>query len=368
MIVFTEDALQMGYTVPWTPELNALGLAEPYYFFKQFEIDTFDRSYDTRRIAPKLLKALEAFREALCQMRGDPGLTFTVGYTLYYLRNYDGALVVLKELWSHFPELRSLLNVWIGNVLVARSYGGAREAVKWFDQAVLREPLWPYARYRAAIGYREAGDLNRAEAEAVKCLALEPDFPYAYYELGNICFRRGHFREAADHFQHALTLMPRLACAGYQLGRVWLAAGQKEKSREWFGWMVREFPRNPFGYIGLANMALLEGDRTTATTWLEQALAVDPYNPQANSNMGTIFLLRGDLEQAEAFFQRALLHGPSDPWVGYHLAVTLARRGKLVEAKTILVDALKNCESCPETDQVSQSAKELLKFLDSCYP
>lgn len=71
-----------------------------------------------------------------------------------------------------------------------------------------RAPDVTAAHIDLGIAYRQAGELEKAEAALAHALDLNPQHPVAHNEMGMLCRRTGRFQAARTHYEQVLELYP----------------------------------------------------------------------------------------------------------------------------------------------------------------
>jgi tetratricopeptide (TPR) repeat protein len=119
-------------------------------------------------------------------------------------------------LWSAACGAALLLALAAGTFDVARAWSGD---VALFTRVVERYPGKAFGHHNLGTAYLDrAGDLDGAERELERALALDPAFPRLRTQLGWVRLRRGDSPGALAHYRAALALDPRDAEATLNAG------------------------------------------------------------------------------------------------------------------------------------------------------
>src|SRR5205085_11879700 len=84
---------------------------------------------------------------------------------------------------------------------------------------------WDEALLQLAWSHRDAGNLDAAEADLLKAVALRPDYWRNWNALGALRFRRADYRGAAEAFRQIVRIFPEKNRGYEQLAAVQLAQG-----------------------------------------------------------------------------------------------------------------------------------------------
>jgi tetratricopeptide (TPR) repeat protein len=116
-------------------------------------------------------------------------------------------------------ELYRLVN--LGIVELERfSDKGAEQAVKYFKQAVEKDPNFATGQINLAIALFYNTELQAAEEAARKAIQLLPDSPHAHYVLGMSLKNQNRMDEALQEFHKVLKLDPKDPMTNVQIGQI----------------------------------------------------------------------------------------------------------------------------------------------------
>jgi tetratricopeptide (TPR) repeat protein len=188
---------------------------------------------------------------------------------------YRGNMLIAKKEWmraeSNFLELLKLdekpnYAAHIGIGYVRLSLKDYKEAIEHFTYAILIDTQKGYAYYHRGLAYFETGkwqsaladfeeasrlnpaspatrnncgavrihleDLQNAETDFKKALAMGAEFPYAYSGLADIHFLRGEYDLALENAEKAHELAPESLGISASLAVICHASGQVERAVE----------------------------------------------------------------------------------------------------------------------------------------
>lgn len=194
--------------------------------------------------------------------------------------------------------------------LLERQYAAA---LKYFNQALAREPQASSIHYQLAMTYRGLGDLAHMQEQLQARGNVEPAIQdtlldeinvlkqgkFGLLERGNTAMREGRFSDAVDAYRQ----------------------------------MVRLDPADPVSYKFLGVALARSGQPDEALKQYARALQLDPKNATVHYNTGILLIEAGKEEQAIAHFQQALQLDPGLVAAHFQLANLLMRKGKDADAE-----------------------------------
>ncbi|QNP41226.1 tetratricopeptide repeat-containing sulfotransferase family protein [Lysobacter solisilvae (ex Woo and Kim 2020)] len=140
---------------------------------------------------------------ALARRPGGEEAVLTLARALR-MYNEPGALLECVE-HSRWRERRSA--TWLTDLAMMVSTIGANElAMQMLDQAIIREPGNPQARYFRGVVQMFFGNMDEAEQELERCIAKAPGFTQAHWVLSRLRKQT----EDANHVERMRALIPRI--------------------------------------------------------------------------------------------------------------------------------------------------------------
>ncbi len=233
-----------------------------------------------------------------------------------------------EKLWGHTLAVTpntSLAEASLGDALLKE--GRAREAIPYYEKALVLQPDDAEARNNLAYSLRQSGRLDEAIAQFRKVVELrsrhaDPKKADAYSNLGRALVEKNQLDEAIDQYRHAVDLQPDTWNFHNSLGNALLARG-----------LTKE-----------------------AVVQYEKALAINPRSVAICGNLAWILATSSDpalrdgskaLELARLANERS---GGRDPLVLNALAVAYAETGQFPQALSTAQQALDLVASQGSTD------------------
>ena len=164
-------------------------------------------------------------------------------------------------------------------------------------------------QHNLGFAYREAGDLEAAEARYRRAIGLDPEYPRAHANLGIALLSQGAWEEAEASLRTAVSLDDGYAAAHHNLGFIQERVGARLDAERHYRRAIELDPALVEPSLGLARMLLAADDVSGAEPVLEAALDLDPDLAEAHRNLGLILARRG--EHAEALTHLEAV--PDDP-------------------------------------------------------
>ena len=199
-----------------------------------------------------------------------------------------------------------------GNILLEE--GNIQDAVKTLSQSKNYDDN---ARIRLdlAIAYLQAGDTEKALAEAAAAVAAEPDNAYSRFILGNIYFTKKDYSAALPQLEKVMILAPNYDAAR-ALGLTYLYLKQPERAKLLFEEMQATFDKeSPELHILFGQAYEQTNYPLEAELEFKRALEINPKQPKASLFLGFVIMQYGSsarLGEAGQAFENELKLSPDD--------------------------------------------------------
>ncbi|MGQ0649367.1 MAG: FG-GAP-like repeat-containing protein [Gemmatimonadaceae bacterium] len=193
-----------------------------------------------------------------------------------------------------------------------------------------------------ALTYLQRGQLQEAEAEFKKLIALVPDDPIGYADLGLTYLQGGRYREAQSQLRRARELDPANAEVGLLVAKLYALTGRADDARATLEALRGDSTANTRVLYALAELEAQQSDTGALQRYearLRQVLAVAPANLAVRLELVDV-LVRGAqadraLQQLEEL-RRIPPEPPREARPSLDSALRLLQAGKLAEAKSPL--------------------------------
>ena len=228
-----------------------------------------------------------------------------------------------------------------GQALVyKRGEAPLREALKFFEQAIAKDPTFARAHAAAARAYQQLGNegfiawseaIRSGRAAAQRALSITPDLAEAHVMLAEIAFMADEgVSEVEAEAKKALAVNPNLAEALDLVGQVAAHRGDLDAYVRHIEAAYHLDPLSPLtiGYLG--NAYFLAGREDEAMAHWKRTLHLDPLS--SYRGMADYYLAKRDLDGAEAIVQKLEQLAPDSEWAHVNRGYLAALRGDTATA------------------------------------
>jgi tetratricopeptide (TPR) repeat protein len=197
------------------------------------------------------------------------------------------------------------------------------------------------AQFAQAVGFHQAGRLDRAVELYRQILLCEPDLPEVHNNLGAALAALGKLSEATQSYRRALDLNPDNAQAWCNWGAALASLGQLREAEANLRRAIALDASFAEAHSQLGHTLRLSGSLDDAEDMLRRAIALDPNNAQAHAGLGTLLLDCGLSCEAAGAFARAVALKPDFAGAYNNLALALKEAGRLDEAACAAEEAIR---------------------------
>lgn len=294
-------------------------------------------------------EAASEYRAAVQLDPQNPDLRLTLGITLAWLNDWDGAI----------SELREAVRLSPNNDRAHESLGAALKGKGDWDGAIAEEreairlnPNDPYAHRDLGEALEEKGDWDDAIAEEREAVHLGPNDADLHRDLGIAFGKMQDWDDEVAETRQALRLDPNSPARHHDLGT---ALGNKG---DWDGDVaeqraaVRLDPNNAAWHRELGGVLGARGDWDGDMVEERVAIHLNPTDADAHRELGIALANKKDVDGAVAEERVALQLDPNNPERHRDLADALAVKGdydaEIAEEREVLRllpnDAMAHCE------------------------
>ena len=245
---------------------------------------------------------------------------------------------VLRLAPGNYPALEAM-------TLLDLRQGRVDEALTRLDALVESQLAGPNILLLRAQLLLGAGQLDRAEADALRAFEASPELEDAVDVLYSIYRAQGKVSEARRSFEEADSVGVLHAGARVLLARLYLAEGNSEKALATYEEVLEEAPDLVAPKADIAYLLAKRGeDLDRALAYAEAAQRARPDNPAIADTVGFVYYEMGRNEAAVQQFRYALelaeSMGASIATLNYHLGLALQAMGRDAEAVAAFEEAL----------------------------
>jgi len=213
-------------------------------------------------------------------IRDDPqSAEATYGLGITYMKRQmlneaRGSFERVLKLAPSYPD--TWPHAWNNLGVLAAQEGRAEEAIRYFGQALERNPDDVLALKNLGNAYRQQGHMKEAREILKRALEIDRDDAEANFGLAMVFAREDDTRQAYEYFQKALELRPDYAEALNNLGVLYVRTGRSNEAVSSFEHCMRAAPDYDQSYLNLAKLYVLEGEPEKARLVLDQLLSRHP--------------------------------------------------------------------------------------------
>ena len=247
-------------------------------------------------------RAVPLFQKAIAIGLETYDVRYHLGVSLYNLKRFEEAKVALDASLKLSPNAAEPY-YFLG--LIAWTEGKDREAVDFWNQAVMRRPR----------------------------------FPEANFMLGEALRKNKQIRDSAQFYERALDQDPTQFVYYARLGGVYIALRESDRAFKIFSQGLERFAKLPEAHYFVAISARARGDYDLAESELRKSLALAPANVNALAQLGFILLERDRLTEAEATLRQAIAINDKHFYANYDLGRLLVKSHRYKSALPVLQHA-----------------------------
>jgi serine/threonine-protein kinase len=228
--------------------------------------------------------------------------------------------------------------------LIRYDLEGMREAIRYFERAIERDPRFALAYAAMGMAYAELGETGaqrpaeafpRAKTAAARALELDDELGDAHCTAAFVRFVYDFdWAGAEEGFRRALELSPNSADSYDLYGRL---CSSLERYEEAIAYQQRAQELDPLAHrADVANALLRAGRPDEALEAAERAIELDPQYARGQSTFGWACLAQGKVEEGLAALERAVDLAPGESQWLAQLGQACAQTGRPDRAREIL--------------------------------
>ncbi len=336
-------------------------IAEQNYTLKQY--DTAESNFN------KVLDIDEKNSEAL----------YYLGMIYYYKNNYHKAIEYYISA-INFSKNVDKYYVWLSETYTKS--GDIDKSIETLESLATfkNEPdIW----LTIANGYKEKGNLEKAEIACDKALLINPDYDKAHFLYANLTYDNKDYDKAIPHLEFLTNQNPDDEELGRKLAISYQKTNRLDKAIENYQRLIQQDPNNSKAYLNLASAYRAISLEKEADKY--NKLALDTYlkvktllpdNPKINVSIADIYLSMNDLNKAEEAANASLKSNPDLFEAHVILGMIYQKRG--IERFNAYIDLQKQTDSgnlygkqldqtIAKRDQTKASANTFFKKADEFF-
>jgi tetratricopeptide (TPR) repeat protein len=218
----------------------------------------------------------------------------------------------------------------LGRAYVRR--GDNLKAIRWFDEALKREPDDYPADLALVPALMATGQDARALDVLRRAVTFYPNDDQLFTNLGNVYLRMNMLADAQNALSHAVAANPERSDAHNLLGLVALRNDEKTTAEKSFREAIRWQPDLVEAENNLATLLTGNHDFPEAEFYFQKAIENNPDFAEAHHGLGLLLILTRSVPRATAELQEAVRLEPDSPQARSDLADLFAAQGHAAQA------------------------------------
>ncbi len=175
--------------------------------------------------------------------------------------------------------------------------GEMQQAIRWFREAIARDPTDSESRYWLTSAFGYAGLLDLSEASAAELLTADPLAPMSWLASTLAPFFGDGMPRALDTLRHALAMDPQSYGIRWCLAYAHMSVDELHAADSHLAWMRESAPAAPYTIQLVALQRALRGGHEEALR-LVSALDVTPFDSHLTFHVAEVFAMAGNVERA----------------------------------------------------------------------
>ena len=245
----------------------------------------------------KLMKAKQAFEQAVQQDASDMESVQLEGLTLYRLGQPAAAIPYLERVRGWMPNANADANYVLGLCyLNSRRYDDARRSFAMqFGEAP--DSAESYLLLGTMLMHANLEEL--AAEQAKKALQVSPHLPMAHFMLGEVALFKSNIDEAIVELEAERRMNPGYAPVYDRLGDAYLHIGKLAEAQQALAKAISLDTTSTGPFILMGEVLLKRQDARTALLYLQHAAKMDPSNYVTHTLLSQAYRRSGREEDAK---------------------------------------------------------------------
>jgi tetratricopeptide (TPR) repeat protein len=240
------------------------------------DLSTLDKPADRE----EMLRLETEYGRRIDADRNDAGLYLKRGEVRFKLHDFDNAI----EDFGRAIKLDSRLDdAYFARGMALARDGRIDEGIADLDVYIQRHPESSLAYTKRGVRYIWKRDLNRAEKDLTRAIALDAGNAEAHDDLGVILAQHGDYPAAADHFLTTIALDPSYQKAYHNLAMVYYITDHNQDALATIDKSLKLDPQSRDSLLLKASILEALGRHAEAGKIKEDAEFLAPGNPTERS-------------------------------------------------------------------------------------
>lgn len=253
--------------------------------------------------------AIKVVRAALKFLPQDHRLYNALGTNFKKLNRVDEALEAYDKALSIAPnDFFALHNKGVA----LRIKLAPDESLKCYDQILEQGKNIPELRFNRGCAFYDLGQIDKAEQELQKSIALRPDYIDAHQTLNKLYWEHGEDKKFLTSYETAIKRAPQDPHLRSSFASQLMMAGRQEQAEDIVKKAIKDIGEVPTFLHDLGAMRARHGDFEKAKELTHKAIEGDPQSTSFRIDMANYYIREHNFEQAMAHLDEAEKYKPHD--------------------------------------------------------
>jgi tetratricopeptide (TPR) repeat protein len=258
---------------------------------------------------------------------------------------------------------------WFSKAMAQQNSDAA--ALKYFTQALAREPQASSIHYQLAMTYRGLGDLARMKEQLEILGDVEPTIKdplldeidvlkqgkFGLLERGTTAMRENRFDDAVAAYRQMVSLQPSDPVAYKYLGLALAASGKPDDALKEYAHSLQLDPNNATLHYNIGILLIEAGKEERAATHFQQAVQLDPGLLTAHFQLANLLMRKTRDADAEREYGVVVALEPQNAFARLMQAMASVHSCSYGRARKLLEDA---AEALPDDADIKNALARIL--------
>ncbi len=235
---------------------------------------TLAQLYDLQE---RFAEAAEVYKQAIPLKPEDPHAYINLAETQIKLGLVEEAEKTALDALD-FVEPNAHIYYILGNV--SRMQGRLLESIAYYEECLVVNPESASAYSGLAGAYFETEELQRAEDNARRALALDDSLPSMHFTLASIHEERGELRQATVEYLREIEISPEDVGSHFNLAMIYRGAGRGVEEEEQLARVLEIDPEYPRGLLFMARIYMNRSENYARVIEMVTAAVAAPLESQ----------------------------------------------------------------------------------------
>lgn len=261
------------------------------------------------QLEQNFVQAEDYFKQALSLKEDYIDALFNLGTLYQHQSQFNQAIQYYEKTLTYLPtHSHSLLNMGI----IAEAFQqDLPAACHYYQKALNSNPEWVIAHCKLANIWRKLNQLEKAEEQYLKAVALSPQAFDIFEALAKLAYQRGQKVQSIQYYLEAIKLQPARAEYYNNLGVIYTELEDFEKATQAYSYALTLCEDSAPIYCNLGNLYSKQNDWQKAKINYKKSLQLNPEYSLAHQGLGNANKMLDNDLQALEHYQTSLTLTPN---------------------------------------------------------